>query len=701
MTQLATAVGRIANSVLTPLCERSADLLKPIDLLPNDRLLLELDEDGTNFIAHPYGDFGDGRRVQSSSSTRGAWQIRMPECKDRGANRWEIAATDFNALIINAVWPSHQLVFGEGARETYEYLLTRFLGQTVNAHIRAAYKIEGENPSMPGWFNDHPEKDKQLSKYQCVGLVGSAFQDAACLFMEQGTGKTPVGIARIMNEAQVFRAKELVASKEENRAPRTYNCIIVCPKNVRINWAKELAKFATVPGRVTTLRGCAMTRTKQIIEAMTPDEDSIFSVIIVSYDACIRSWNTLRLIPWQLCIMDEAHYIKSPYNKRQTEFLKMRDSFEQRMLLTGTPVTNSLLDLWGLFEFCGEGLSGFKSWRKFKKYYCAFDKEDTEGDKKRKPADVKMMEDKQAGNMGIPLSKYSNVPLLQERLNRLAFMITKKEAMPFLPEKTYDLVEVEMGPAQRKAYVQLQEQLALEFENDDGSSNTMTPQNILVQMLRLAQITSGFQAWDRKLNEDTGEPLEGPREITFFDSTPKLDALAELMASKDPQSKTTIWACFKPDIMKIAERLRSMGLKGVTFTGQTSDKDRAEAERAFNNDADCRWFLGNPAAGGMGLNLRGYDPDTVGTDLDHGCNCDHVVYYSQNWSMVHRSQSEDRAHRRGTRVTVRYTDLVVPGTIDEEIRVRVMQKTMGAMQLQDVKAIMHRILKTRLEDDDE
>ena len=162
--------------------------------------------------------------------------------------------------------------------------------------------------------------------------------------------------------------------------------------------------------------------------------------------------------------------------------------------------------------------------------------------------------------------------------------------------------------------------------------------------------------------------------------------MAEL---KDPTQKTIIWACWVNDIEKIARSLEANGHRCVTYYGATNDKQREEAERAFNFDDDCKFFIGNPAAGGTGLNLLGYPP---GHPELSECNADHVIYFSQDWSSLKPSQSEDRAHRRGTRGPVRVTDLCVPETIDETIRVRVLDKRRAALELTDVRELLREVL---------
>ena len=100
-------------------------------------------------------------------------------------------------------------------------------------------------------------------------------------------------------------------------------------------------------------------------------------------------------------------------------------------------------------------------------------------------------------------------------------------------------------------------------------------------------------------------------------------------------------------------------------------------------------LVGNPVAGGMGLNLLGYDPNNPD---GYTTNCNHMIYFSQGWSYVARDQSESRPHRRGTRVNVRITDLTVPDTIDEEIRARVTDKKLHALTTTNISDLLRKLL---------
>lgn len=721
----ATAAG-VARMILDPLCEDTGKLLDPVKLSPNDRLKITLDEEGTHFIVQAYALL-NGQKVQASWNAYYKWIDNVPEKKDLGANRWLLAATDVTALIINASWHEDRIDMEEEVRLVYRFLLVRFLSQTIIAQQRAIFKLRcscghlksehgalgqctcktmprtnnpnalvhpsnlvacdcreftGQLPPLPDDWHDHP--NKPLLPYQVVACVGMLGQQGANLHMEQGTGKTAPSIRRICIEAHRHYLKESVAAKAEGRKRQLYKVIIACPKNVRHNWQNEIHDFATVPGKVTVLSGGVSERTTQIFEAVMSDEDSEFTVVISSYEGIDRTWNVLRMLPWQLAIADEAHYMKNPYAQRPKRMMELRNICDATLGLTGTPVTNSVTDLYTQLEFIGEGMSGFMNWRNFKKFYGQYIREG------------------QGQNTHDRLVKYQNLPLLQERLARTSFMITKKEALPFLPDKTYDVITVSMTKNQRESYVKLQQQLALEIEDGTIEGKRLTAQHILTKLLRLAQITSGFVKWDAKYDMEGNEIETG--QIEFFNPNPKLDEFINQVKEMPEDEKMIAWATFVPDILEISKRLTAEGIKHGTYYGGTNDEDRVALETGFNqlHARDMKVFVGNAAAGGTGLNLRGYDPDAERNGReDHGCNCTRVIYYSQDWSMMKRAQSEDRSHRRGTRVSIRYTDLVVPGTIDEEIRARVVLKKMNALSIQDIREILTRLLDTSPADEDE
>jgi len=659
-----------SRTLVEPLSEGTKKLLTELHMNTNDRLHVKMTQDGRSFECQAFAETTWGlpegeapRRISGSHNAMNNWFRRVPERKELGYGRWVLAATDFTSIIINAMWPVDQVYWEPDAKMIHQLNLLRFLEATKGAHHRALFKLKKQLPPIPDDFVQHHEYP--LSPYQLTAFASAIEQEGFALFMEQGTGKTPVVIARVCYEAAKIH-------REEQRMMRV---LVVAPKNVRMNWAYEFEKFAVESGRVTVLRGGELKRTKLLVEAMDQEDGFKYTVIVASYEAVERTWKAIRLCDWDLVVLDESHYIKSTQTKRFKKMMELRECAKKRMCLTGTPVLNTLLDIFPQFEFLGEGLSGFNSWKNFRGFHGRF-------------------ESTQRGFQ--KLIGYRNVPLLQERLARLAFVIDTNEANLDLPEQVYDIREISMTPTQHKLYTDMQKKLQAEI-SVGGQMKESTVEHILTKLLRLAQITSGHIKWDDV--DDEGNPIRGEAQ-QIPGGNPKLDAIVEDAKSLKPNDKMIIWACWIPDIKATIKALTEAGVECRAFYGSTSEADREKAVYDFNHDPSVKVFIANAAAGGTGLNLIGYPPGSDGKPEDTGTNVTLVGYFSQNWSLGNRSQSEKRSHRIGTRVHVTYRDYVVPGTIDEEIRARVTQKKIDAMEFADIRDVMKRILETAPEKGD-
>jgi SNF2 family DNA or RNA helicase len=500
----------------------------------------------------------------------------------------------------------------------------------------------------------------------CIGQEG--FE----LFMQQGTGKTPICIARICFEARQMRKK----------TGKMLKVLVVCPRQARSNWANEIERFAVVPGKVVVLRGGKIRRVRGIVDTIRDEKDCDFGVCICSYESIEKTWDAMGAIPWDLVILDESHYIKNPNAQRSKACRRMNELTGKRMVLTGTPIGNSVMDLWSQMEFTNSGMSGFMTYNNFRKFYGVFEK--------RNPV----------SGFGVEkLTGMKNLPLIQERLVRTSFSITKKEANLNLPEKVYDVYEVGMSARGAEFYAQLQKQLAIEIQQAQ-ESKTCTAEHILTRLLRLAQITSGHVKWDNEYDEEGNEIAHGKLEQIDLVNT-KTSAIIDILkeeAENDNNCKTIIWCTFVEDIRVVSAALDAEGIKYAQYYGGVPDKDRDEMVRKFNFDPEVKVFIGNPQSAGEALNLVGYDWNVQPSQLQTYTG--RMVFFSQNWSMIQRSQAEDRAHRRGTRQVVRIADLQVPGTIDEEIRACVHLKRFNANSVQDVSKLLDRVLNNKVEADE-
>jgi SNF2 family DNA or RNA helicase len=368
--------------------------------------------------------------------------------------------------------------------------------------------------------------------------------------------------------------------------------------------------------------------------------------------------------------VDESHGIKNPNSKRFAALKMMNElPVKAKACLTGTPIANTLFDLWSQLEFAGKGLSGFMTYKNFRRFHGKFEKRE-----------------------GSPIEKLTGIagiPLIQERLARMSFLLSKKESGMQLPERVEEIWEVEMTPKQLAMYNKVASEMVVEIEemldraSEEGTS-TIVAENILTKLLRLAQVCSGHV---------TVELSDGGRRIMQVDDkNPKADELINILkedAEQDSKSKAIVWCIWDEDERIISERLHKAGIKHVGYNHSIRPEYRVksayDAELEYNRNHDCMVFVGKPQSGGTGLDLVGYDKDNPeSSDRYTG----RVINYSCNWSSVDRRQSEERPFSRGARSRISITELMVSGTMDEEIRERVKGKVAMANNIQNIRTIL-------------
>jgi SNF2 family DNA or RNA helicase len=232
-----------------------------------------------------------------------------------------------------------------------------------------------------------------------------------------------------------------------------------------------------------------------------------------------------------------------------------------------------------------------------------------------------------------PLDLYQRLDELQDKLKDCSTRVLKSDCLD-LPEKLYTKRSVAMTPEQLKAYVEMKKSAITFFEN-----NPMTAASVLTQMIRLHQITCGH------VKTDDGEV-----------KAIKNNRIKELLqVLQETDGKVIIWAVYRHDIQTIEKEIADeYGKETVaSYYGDTKDSIRQSIVDDFmDSDSNLRFFIGNPKTGGYGLTLTSSHT---------------VVYYSNDYSLEVRMQSEDRAHRIGQTNKVTYVDLMADGTIDEKI----------------------------------
>jgi len=598
---------------------------------------------------------------------------------------YEVPMTDYTVHLIQRAW-TNRTVISDAAKPFFQEIYLREFVAEQNAERTANYKINGIVPSSE-WFDEQDRilkerTGKELTAYQKCASFNSCHSKAFALFCAPGTGKTLMMIRKLDH---TIHNAEL--------SGRVSFTLISCPKTIRTNWKTEIAQFSNCADKIhiITLRG--LNNTERLVNCLT-DIASVAHlekhiVLISGYESFVATKQLLAAplsMEFDLCLLDEGHNISNPSTKRTKYYLEARRNghFASVVLATGTPFRNTPFDIYCQLEFLGNGYSGFESYSAFKAFYGEY----------------------QASHEGMAkLTGFQNIPLLKEKMARYAFIIGKEEALPFLPKKTWGTLETSMSKEQKRVYVQLASQLGAEIEakiaadKARGAPETMTVNNVLSMMLRLAEITSGYARLDNK-------------EAHYFTDGAKLELLiryligdkpdSELEDSEDSENgsamegilqdknrKALVWVCFKENIEMIRERLAKHGIKSVGFHGTMKDADKQNSIDQFNCDPETQVFVGIAASGGVGLNLVGFDPHNPTQYTTNTTDC---IYYSSNWSAGNRSQADDRAHRLITRVPLHITDLLIPGTIDMDIYYRVQGKIEMSERLQDIKEILQAIL---------
>lgn len=230
--------------------------------------------------------------------------------------------------------------------------------------------------------------------------------------------------------------------------------------------------------------------------------------------------------------------------------------------------------------------------------------------------------------------KYRNLDKLSRLIAPYSFRVLKSECLD-LPEKIYKTLTFSMTKEQIEIYKKAEEECRLVFEGEE------TPFNKLVAVTKLAQITSGYY-----IHPLANEP------VRIEGDNPKLELLVERVQKIiDSGAKVIIWARYRIEIEDIVAKLQESGIESVEYHGGIGKADRVEAIESFQN-GECQVFVGNQQAGGTGITLTA---------------AEFVIYFSNNFSLRDRLQSEDRAHRIGQTKNVTYINIAAKGTIDEVV----------------------------------
>jgi SNF2 family DNA or RNA helicase len=358
---------------------------------------------------------------------------------------------------------------------------------------------------------------------------------------------------------------------------------------------------------------CAVKSKAKRVERLRLYEEGTLDVFcLMTYDSVKQLKDELKKVKWDGVIADEFTEIKHPNTKRTKAILEVFGATSHRVGMTGTPVTNSPEDLFSQMRFIDGGKRlGTNFWKFRNEWFWP----EPNGHRWHLFNDAR------------------------ERLHKLIYETCirfKKEDALDLPPKVYLKKECELTPAQRKAYSQILDEYELTLKSGEIWEFDYAVQ----QFIKMLQVTGGFY-YDPEKN-----PIDLP--------SGKLKTLEWMLDLPEfrQTKKIVIWATFNHELELIRDLASDLGYHGVVFWKHTPDR-RAARER-FRDDSHCQLFIGQ-AASGIGMNELKVS--------------DTVFYYSRSLKLIHRLQSEDRTHRKGSEIheRIRYIDLIVPGTVDAKV----------------------------------
>ena len=421
--------------------------------------------------------------------------------------------------------------------------------------------------------------------------------DAAMLNMDMGTGKTRVAIDATLDRASVTRV------------------LVVCPKAVIPVWRTNLEKFAGGrPWKVyDKTSGTIKTKCQEIVEFMMGNEPYT-RYAVVNYDIVWREplGDALRRVGFDAVILDESHRAKSAGSKVSKYLYLLGKSTPFRLCLSGTPMANSPLDVYGQYRFLDHSIFG-TNFNLFKEQYAVL-----------------------AGPERRFIVGYKNLDELNQKFQSIAYtckMSDVKDRLKLPDVLPPTIIPVTLPPASMKLIRELGKEFVAEIE-DSGSFVVL--KNVLSRIIRFQQISSGFVP----AQEGPLEPIE--RRMLHRE---KEDALVDILSDLPATKRVVVFGAFHYDLDSI-----------MTAAGR-SGRGYCEISGRINQYKD--WSDGKGTVLGVQLQSGSEGIDLTSSDIG--------VYYTLPYSLALFEQSKARLYRPGQTSDVRFMYIIAKDTIDEDI----------------------------------
>ena len=443
--------------------------------------------------------------------------------------------------------------------------------------------------------------------HQLKALEMSWNKEVFAYFMEMGTGKSKV---LLDNVAMLFDKGKI------------NSVLIVAPKGVYKNWHdSEIPEHLVehINKNVVLWKSLITKEQKIKLNSLFNNDFTKLQFLIMNVEALstkkgLDFARQFLNVKRALFAVDESTTIKNPSAKRTKNILGLSKLSKYRIILTGSPVTKSPLDLYTQCFFLDPFLLDHNSYYSFRTRYALMRTANFNG------RSVQVV-------VG-----YHNLGELSKKLEPFSYRVLKDDCLD-LPPKTFMKRVIQLTPEQKRVYQQMKTS-ALAILN----GKMVTTMNVITQMMRLQQITCGHF----KADDGSTQNIKNNRIIEL------MDVLEEV------EGKAIIWAHWRHDIDTIVESIEEQYPGSVvTYYGDTSTEDRQKAIKKIQDpESKVRFLVGTPQTGGYGITLTGAST---------------MIYYSNGYDLEKRQQSEARIDRIGQKKPMTYIDILAEDTIDEKI----------------------------------
>jgi len=434
-------------------------------------------------------------------------------------------------------------------------------------------------------------------------MIGSTI---GALFMSMGTGKTRTTF-------------ELVYRRQD----RIDKVVYFCPVSLKETVRQEILKHTDCADQDIHVFGPKTT-------AKTLPKVLWYVIGIESMSASTRTVLAVNelIATKTMVILDESSYIKGHYSKRTMRITELAKKARYRLILTGTPLSQGVVDLYAQMRFLSPKILGYNSFYSFAANHLEYS-------------------EKFPGR----IVRSHNTKYLAAKVKPYIYQITKEECLD-LPKKLYETRYCYMTDEQAHEYWLAKEEILAELEKEDFDSTV-----IFRLFTVLQEIASGF--WNRRVKRKF--------ELIEFKHY-RLDTFMDAVMDIPENEKIIVWAKFQYDIRHIAKALTDQyGEDSVAlFHGGIPEKKRVEQIEKFRGPA--RFFVSTPSCGGHGLTLN---------------EAHYVIFYNNGFKYSERIQAEDRNHRIGQAYPVTYIDIQCSCGIDERIAKALTEKENAATSFRE------------------